>query len=268
MELLENQNFSNVEILTENSPQKPFKVVGYGELDKMAKALDMKRRRFAENYCRVFNKTKAAIMAGYSVQQAGNAGCMMYLDPQVREYIDALSTVLSGSATDNIARIENIANGNLTDYMRPVKRSRSDRIQVPISEYIRSLEQDLRIEYKYFEDYCTTKTELLSQQSVINDLKRMIGKARIEQAINPAKKIIMNSEEYLFTDMEIDLVKVAADKQHARVKKIKQRDDGSLEVELCNPLEAEQMLARVHGNFEKDKTPININLNEINIEFR
>jgi phage terminase small subunit len=73
-----------------------------------------RQKRFVEEYLVDFNATQAAIRAGYSAKSARSIGCENLTKPDISE---AISDRLM-SATEVIARLTDIARGDIKDLMR------------------------------------------------------------------------------------------------------------------------------------------------------
>jgi phage terminase small subunit len=93
---------------------------------------------FAESYLLSLNKAKAAEDAGYSKDTARQQGYEVYNKPEVKAYIESKLTERTISAEETVKLISDTAQASITDYFKPVLRSRSQSIKTPLSGVIKA----------------------------------------------------------------------------------------------------------------------------------
>lgn len=227
------------------------------EIAKFTRPLSFRQKAWADAFIKTLNKKKASLLIGCSDEGASSYGCMMWDKPAVREYIEYLVTAAIGSVDDNIKLVQSIRDARMGDYLKRVKVTRSDLIKVPLSKVIAEHREELEMEGEWLWELTDPKMITASMQKLAS-LRLGIKKMELELKYKPKATRIVHGPTYLTDDIELDLVKLAEDKEHGLIKALKTTKEG-VQVELYSSLEAANTLARIQGA-DKGSAPVtNIN---------
>lgn len=219
----------------------------------MAKGvLQDNERVFAENYVISLRKDLSAIAAGFSEHTAGIIGWQVYQRPHVKAYIDELLDSQTISAKETLKLISDTAQGNMSDYMNPVKRMHVPQIKKTLQQIIDQLQYEIEIETEFLQIApALTKDEKTRSEDIIRYKELEITRYDIELNKNPNAYRIVDGDPELIDDIELDLHSIVADKKHGKIKSFKHTKDG-VHVEMYPADAAQERMAKVHGLYEKD----------------
>lgn len=218
-----------------------------------------KEQKFIEEYAKSLNATQSAIKAGYSKISARQIGSENLSKPYIREKIDDLIKSASMSAEETKKIISDIATANVSNYMRPVKVERCEKVEKGLQELIDELREQIDFEDEYALEVNLVKKELENHMKAQEGRRRQIIRYKLELKKNPDAIRIVNGPSKLVDDVELDLVALTADKEGARIKSLKQGKYG-IEVDLADSANMITNMARVHSLFV-DKSEIDLNAN-------
>lgn len=218
---------------------------------------------FCEEYLKDFNATQAAIRAGYSKETAYSIGWENLRKPEIRNLIDGRLTELSLSAAETTKLICDIAKGNLNDYMVVKQVYQSPKIEVGLQHLIDKLLYQIEFEEEYASKVSLNDDELKQHKQSQESRRKEIIRYEIELSKNPLAKRIIDGEPELVDVAEIDMVKIAADKEKGRIKSITPGMYGN-KIELYGADGALFNIAKMHGLYAKDneqgKTTVNLQI--------
>lgn len=215
-------------------------------------ALTAKMKRFCEEYTVDFNATQAAIRAGYSKASAHDIGCENLKKPNVKQEIDKRLQELSLSADETLKAISDIARTSLNDYFKKSTKLHIPKVKTHLSEIIKNVKQEIKDQDEFIKRANITNSDSLKEYNANKlSLQRRIIQYEIELERNPKAFRIIEGEAELIECVELDMIKLVADKAGGKIKSIKPSEYG-LNVELYAADAALRDLARVHGLFEKD----------------
>lgn len=226
---------------------------------KPRSTLTDKQQRFVEEYTVDFNKTRAAIRAGYSDSGASrNIGYETYKHPLVQEALQKRFKELEINAEETTKLITDIAKGNLAEYFVTHKVEFTPKLEVPVSALIKQLEEEIAFE----EDYAMNANfkgdkpgeagrERRSHRAVIDALENRLLRAKMKLAKDPRATEIVNGKTVLIDRPELDIAKLVADKEKGRIKSVTPTEFGT-KVELYGADTALFNLAKMQGLFAKD----------------
>lgn len=214
-------------------------------------ALTDKQIRFCEEYIVSLNATQSAIKAGYSENTAAEIGYENLRKPHIREFIDKKLSEMALSSTETAKLITDIAKGSLNDYFVVKKVEKRPRIEVGLSEIIKSIQDEIEFETEYSSLVNLQDDELKRHLEHQEQRKKEIIRLGLELRKNPfATRIIDGPAEWVEV-AELDMVKLVADKERGRIKSIAPGQYG-LKVEMYAADAALRDVAKIHGLFEKD----------------
>ncbi|EHQ29897.1 terminase small subunit [Mucilaginibacter paludis] len=211
--------------------------------------LSPREKLFADSYLTHLNKSRAAAQAGYASR---NSPYQIYNRPRVRQYIEERLNQYAISAAELTKLISDTAQGNLTDYFRPVQKIVIPKVTKGLQELIDNLQCQLDIETEYLNSIQPEATEKKQLDTAIRALERDIARLKIELDKNPNATRIVDGEPYLSNEMQLDIEAVVADKERCKVKSIKYSKTGGYSIEMYSALDAQEKLAKMHGLYKKD----------------
>lgn len=230
--------------------------------------LTEKQEQFILEYLIDLNATQAAIRAGYSEKTAYSIGWENLRKPEIRQSIDNHLKERAVSSDETIKIISDIAKGSLNDYMKVVKTMRRRNVQKPLQKKIDELRWDIekRKEVADRVGYDEKRNDALF--ALINSIEEEIIGYEIELEKNPDACIFELGEPELEETVEVDMAKLARDKECGRVKTLQWGEFGP-KVELYGADSALTNLAKMHGLFEKDnqQKKSDINLSQSDEQF-
>ena len=209
-----------------------------------------KQKRFGDEYCVDLNQTQAAIRAGYSKKTAYAIGWENLRKPEIQKYIEERLNERALSSEAAIKRTADMARGNLADYFTKRMVVRHPRIEITLKTHIAELKKQVQFEEEYLALSCKNKDEKKSYLNYIAGLKDNILRRELELKHNPKARIIVDGPDQLTETMELDLVKIAADKERGIIKSVKHTEFG-VQVEMYGADSALTNILKMHGKFEK-----------------
>lgn len=229
------------------------------ELSDMRKALIPSEQAFCDNYLITHSKSKAARAAGFSPATANQSGWGCYNRPRVKKYIEAMVKATSVNADETIKLISEIATSSITDYFELQMIEVTPKIKVPLAEVIAEHEMNILIEEDSFRSDFFDRNATAQYWANVEHLRLQITRMRSELRYKPGATRIMNGEPELKEDYVLNMTKLVEDRERGKVKRIKHKPDGTVEVEMYSAADAQEKIARMHGLFEKDnkqKVPV------------
>jgi phage terminase small subunit len=207
---------------------------------------------FCIEYVKDLNATQAAIRAGYSVDSARFIGHENLTKPYIRQNIDNYLRGKVISSEETVKLISDIAKSSLNDYLTVRTIEKRRKVVKPIQDKINEL--GIQIQKKRRLQELSDWTEERSDENFkdITNIEEQILELQIELEFNPEATIIDWSEPELAETTDIDMVKLAKDKELGRIKSLSWTESGLPKVELYAADAALVNMARIHGKFEKD----------------
>lgn len=226
----------------------------------MSKELTNKEIAFVNNYCIYYCKTKAAIAAGYKASSAGQQGWNIFDREHIQAAIKEKLRRSTLSADETLKMISDSSRGDMSDYMKPVKRWHTPQVKKGLQQLIDEANLHVQME----DEFCT-EAELTEEaydkfQEQIDIVRRRVMRYKIELRHNPNAFRIVDGETIEIEEMELDLALVVADKEKGVIKSYQITKEGTVKVDICDPDTSRDRLAKVHGLYEKDNrqsAPIN-----------
>jgi phage terminase small subunit len=210
-----------------------------------------KQKRFCEEYLRDFNLTQAAIRAGYSKDTAYAIGWENLRKPEIKAAIDERLKDLTLSSEGTLKSISDIARASLNDYFVVREVVRTPRVEKPLKEIIKEIEDTIEDEDKFIKKAkITNPDEIEAHKKNQEQRRRQIIKLQIELERNPGATQFVDGKSELVKIAELDVVKLVNDKEAGRIKSVKHSEYG-LNVEMYSADTALRDLAKIHGLYEK-----------------
>lgn len=213
--------------------------------------LSVREQTWCNHYLTTLSKKEASILTGSPEHSASNIGSIMYSRPHVRKFVEDRLREEIGSAEENVKKIQNMRDVNVANYMSPVTVVKRDVIRKSLRVIIAELELEQEIDDELMMEFDLSPGETQQMLDAAKHRSKRISKMRIELRTNPAASRVVQGEEYLATELQLDISKVVADKECGIITSYANTPNG-IKITMPNPLEAAQLLARINGSFEKD----------------
>lgn len=231
---------------------------------KAIKPLSAVEKVFAEDYLtNGFNKAKAARTAGIKEHTCREQGYQIYNRPKVKAYIEEVLKERIISSAENQKLISDTAQASLTDYYVPVPTIKRTKIVVGLQVLIDRIQAEHDLEEAIADE---SDLDEKQQDQLFADQQYRLGQIvryKVELRLNPKATRIIDSEPELVDEMQLDINALVADREKGKVKSITYTPKG-LKVEMYSALDAQDKIARMHGDYEKDndqlKPVINIKI--------
>lgn len=212
-----------------------------------------KEQAFIDAYVICLNKSKAAVQVGYSDRTARQIGYEISNRPHVKEAIEIKLKELTSTSNDVIKWVDNVKQGNMADYFKPVQVLHTPRIIVSLQVIIDRIQEEIDFEDEYRQAVIMTEEEndsWFKDQQSRRDRKL---RYEIELKRNPLATRIIDGETGFITEMQLDIAAVIADKERGIIKSVKYTKEG-IQIEMYSALDAAEKLLKVHGAYEKDNS--------------
>lgn len=215
------------------------------------KKLTARQLKFIREYPKDFNGAAAAIRAGYSKKTARTIASELLTKPDMRQFVNKHLSEIELSAEETTKLLGDMAKSNLNDYFVIKKVEHTPRITVSLNKIIYDLVQQIEFEDEFAYRAKFSKDELKVHQQQQASRKREVIRLELELEKNPkATRIIYGPTEWIDV-AELDMVKLAADKERGKIKSVAHTQHG-IKVELCAADTALANIAKMHGLFAKD----------------
>jgi phage terminase small subunit len=212
------------------------------------KELTVKERRFVEEYCVKFNKTKAAIKAGYSKKTAKEIGYKLFTKVHIKAAVNARLQELSISAAETTKLISDIAKSDINEFYDVVEVEELSQIEKPLIEIIYELEQEVDFEEEFAKRAGLADEALKSHLSHQQSRKLKILRLQMELEREPLAKRKVAGPPVKRKIAELNMVKLVQAKEKGRIKSITPSQFGT-KVELYPADAALRDMAKIHGLF-------------------
>lgn len=224
--------------------------------------INERQKKFADEYCKHFNATAAAISAGYSENTACVIGSENLRKPNIKVYINKRLTELAVGAEEATKLIGDIARSNLNEFFTTEQIEYTPRIKKSLKIIIQECQVEIDFEEE-FAKMAKLKGDALREH---NDLQkeRKLRKMRYEFEFKKNKNAfrIVDGQTEFREQIKLDIKKLVSDKEKGRIKSFKIGKYGP-EVELYGADGALRDIGKMHGLFEKDnkQKTLNISIN-------
>lgn len=204
-----------------------------------------KSARTIDSYWKIANEQHSALQ-----QKAKEAANKVYVETIAEAAIEtAMSEIEAKKLTTDIAR------GNLADYLIVKKVEHSPRIEISLSEYIDRLNQEIEFEDEFAAVAGYNGKEKKVHNSMQAGRRRNVIRLQLELKRNPAATRIINGPTEWIETAELDLVKLAADKEKGKIKSFAHTQYG-VKVEMYGADSAITNILKIHGSFAPEKVTV------------
>ncbi|WP_392471348.1 terminase small subunit [Sphingobacterium cellulitidis] len=210
--------------------------------------LTAKQQLFIDNYLIHFNATKAAIQAGYSEKTAYSIGSELLKKPELSALIESRLKESRMNSDQVMKLMSDIAQSSMNDYFRIVERDRMKRVTKPLGILIERKKLEIKRAYMYIErkGYTDEEYDNYVEKNIL-PLEDDILRAEIDLELDPLATFD-DSEVETYETVELDLVKLAKDKEGGKIKSFEWKEFGP-KVEMYAVDGMLDKLARVNGMY-------------------
>lgn len=210
--------------------------------------LTPKQQLFIDSYLVHFNATKAAIQAGYSEKTAYSIGSELLKKPELSALIDARLKESRMNSDQVMKLMGDIAQSSMNDYFRVVERDRIKRVTKSLNILIERKKLEIKRAYMYIDRKGFTDEEYDNYvDKNILPLEDDILRAEIDLELDPFATF-EDSEVETYETIELDLVRLAKDKEGGKIKSFEWKEFGP-KVEMYAVDGMLDKLARVNGMY-------------------
>ncbi|WP_313515176.1 terminase small subunit [Sphingobacterium sp.] len=210
--------------------------------------LTAKQQLFIDNYLIHFNATKAAIQAGYSEKTAYSIGSELLKKPELSALIESRLKESRMNSDQVMKLMSDIAQSSMNDYFRIVERDRMKRVTKPLGVLIERKKLEIKRAYMYIDrkGYTDEEYDNYVEKNIL-PLEDDILRAEIDLELDPCATFD-DSEVETYETVELDLVKLAKDKEGGKIKSFEWKEFGP-KVEMYAVDGMLDKLARVNGMY-------------------
>lgn len=210
--------------------------------------LTAKQQLFIDNYLIHFNATKAAIQAGYSEKTAYSIGSELLKKPELSALIESRLKESRMNSDQVMKLMSDIAQSSMNDYFRIVERDRMKRVTKPLGVLIERKKLEIKRAYMYIErkGYTDEEYDNYVEKNIL-PLEDDILRAEIDLELDPLATFD-DSEVETYETVELDLLKLAKDKEGGKIKSFEWKEFGP-KVEMYAVDGMLDKLARVNGMY-------------------
>lgn len=214
--------------------------------------LTAKQLKFIDEYLIDFNGSAACIRAGYSKSGSRTEGSRLLANADIKAELKRRLEEASLSPDEIKKMFSDIAKANISNYLKPVKVERSEKIVKSLKQLIEEIKTEIQFEDDYALMAALEGKELLQHEKSQKARRRQIIRYTLELKKNPKATRIVWGPSQLVEELELDVAALTKDKAEGRIKSLKNGRYG-IEVDLLSADVALTNLARVHAMFV-DKT--------------
>ncbi len=217
-------------------------------IDSAKIKLTAKQQLFIDNYLIHFNATKAAIQAGYSEKTAYSIGSELLKKPELSALIESRLKESRMNSDQVMKLMSDIAQSSMNDYFRIVERDRMKRVTKPLGVLIERKKLEIKRAYMYIDrkGYTDEEYDNYVEKNIL-PLEDDILRAEIDLELDPLATYD-DSEVETYETVELDLVKLAKDKEGGKIKSFEWKEFGP-KVEMYAVDGMLDKLARVNGMY-------------------
>lgn len=210
--------------------------------------LTAKQQLFVDNYLIHFNATKAAIQAGYSEKTAYSQGQRLLKNVEISRLIETRLKESRMNSDEVMKMMKDIAGSNINDYMKIVQRERTKRVPKSLHLLIERNKLEIKRHSMYIERKgLTDEFRDKYVEDYILPLEDSILRAEIDLELDPLATF-EDTEVEIYETIELDLVKLAKDKEGGKIKSFEWKEFGP-KVEMYAVDGMLDKLARVNGMY-------------------
>jgi len=210
--------------------------------------LTAKQQLFVDDYLIHFNATRAAKTAGYSEKTAYSQGQRLLKNVEISAIVETRLKESRMNSDEVMKMMKDIAGSNINDYMKIVQRERIKHVPKSLTLLIERKHLEIKKHAMYIERKGLTDEmrDNYVEQNIM-PLEDAILRAEIDLELDPLATFD-DSEVETYETIELDLVKLAKDKEGGKIKSFEWKEFGP-KVEMYAVDGMLDKLARVNGMY-------------------
>lgn len=216
--------------------------------DENKSSLTAKQQLFVDDYLIHFNATRAAKTAGYSEKTAYSQGQRLLKNVEISTLIESRLKESRMNSDQVMKLMSDIAQSSMNDYFRVVERERLKSVRKPLRLLIDRKKLEIERAYMYLDrkGYSDQEYDDFVAKNIL-PLEDDILRAEIDLELDPLATFD-DSEVETYETIELDLVKLAKDKEGGKIKSFEWKEFGP-KVEMYAVDGMLDKLARVNGMY-------------------
>lgn len=216
--------------------------------DENKSSLTAKQQLFVDDYLIHFNATRAAKTAGYSEKTAYSQGQRLLKNVEISTLIESRLKESRMNSDQVMKLMSDIAQSSMNDYFRVVERERLKSVRKPLRLLIDRKKIEIKRAYMYLDrkGYSDQEYDDFVAKNIL-PLEDDILRAEIDLELDPLATFD-DSEVETYETIELDLVKLAKDKEGGKIKSFEWKEFGP-KVEMYAVDGMLDKLARVNGMY-------------------
>lgn len=216
--------------------------------DENKSSLTAKQQLFVDDYLIHFNATRAAKTAGYSEKTAYSQGQRLLKNVEISTLIESRLKESRMNSDQVMKLMSDIAQSSMNDYFRVVERERLKSVRKPLRLLIERKKIEIKRAYMYLDrkGYSDQEYDDFVSKNIL-PLEDDILRAEIDLELDPLATFD-DREVETYETIELDLVKLAKDKEGGKIKSFEWKEFGP-KVEMYAVDGMLDKLARVNGMY-------------------
>lgn len=188
--------------------------------------LTAKQQLFVDDYLIHFNATRAAKTAGYSEKTAYSQGQRLLKNVEISAIVETRLKESRMNSDEVMKMMKDIAGSNINDYMKIVQRERIKHVPKSLTLLIERKHLEIKKHAMYIERKGLTDEmrDNYVEQNIM-PLEDAILRAEIDLELDPLATFD-DSEVETYETIELDLVKLAKDKEGGKIKSFEWKEFG------------------------------------------
>lgn len=210
------------------------------------------------------NGTQAAKDAGYAAIKDNTFAAIAYENlrkPHIKREIERIMTEKVMPKEEALKRFSDMARANINDYLRVVQKPVRPMVKTSLHVLIAEMNAKIEDQRKFIDRLTERKvkdTRLVAYRDEITMWQEQVIRWEIALERNPLAVEEREGPEQLEEVIELDMVKLARDKEKGLIKTFKPGKNGGWEIELYGADGALVNIGRYHGIFDKDNVRLNL----------
>lgn len=212
-----------------------------------------KQRAFVDAYAQCRNKTKAALLAGYSEAGPSVEGHRLLRNAKIRTAVDERMSLLAMSAEEAMQRMSDVASTRLNEYftIRKVQAFQQERVSLKTLVERKEGEIDFIREFMHREGLETEEQQKPYKAKIAKLQEELLDLLLQQEAHGDDATLLVAGAPVVIEEADLDLVALARAEGEGLLTEFKHTKEG-IQVKIADPVPALRDMLRIHGKFEKD----------------
>jgi phage terminase small subunit len=209
-----------------------------------------RQRLFVDAYVLSKNKTKAARVAGYAHDSAGQEGHRLLKNAEIRAAVDERMSTLAMSADEAMHRMSEVASTRLNEYFTIQKVQGYQLESVTLKQLVERKEGEIDFIREYMNrEGLVTEEEQKPYLEKISLLRvELLDYLLKQDQHGDEATLLVPGAPVVTEEATLDLVAIARAEGEGLVTEFKHTKDG-IQVKIADPVPALRDILRIHGKF-------------------